>query len=236
MLILHELADQWAREPQLRQRCVAWRWFAVAAHDALHQAARRHDMAMRIDTQRLCRAFFDWVRMVELHEHLEARNGLDFRHAMAGLLLQQLFTVQGSGSAPTLIELQPDGGGTGTAAVTAASAATTTTTATATGSRSSSGASAGGGSGSTASGTLFTSLALTLLQALRQQTGAAALVIAPGSAASWSSYLENATQDPATATCYLDQMCGLAPQWQAPGQIDARPGMQGAIAAAPLPG
>ena len=37
-----------------------------------------------------------WVQAVDMHDWLEPRNPLDFRHAMAGLLLQHLFTAQGA--------------------------------------------------------------------------------------------------------------------------------------------
>lgn len=96
MLILDGLRDSWAQAPGLRNRAVAWRWFEPASRSALQQAADRHAMAITIDRENLSRAFFDWVHAVDLHDWLEPRNPLDFRHAMAGLLLQHLFTAQGA--------------------------------------------------------------------------------------------------------------------------------------------
>jgi hypothetical protein len=94
MLILEGLRDTWALAPDLRTRVVAWRWFATASQAALQQAADRQVMAITLDDDRLCRVFFDWVRAVDTHAWLETRDPLDFRHAMAGLLLQQMFAAQ----------------------------------------------------------------------------------------------------------------------------------------------
>lgn len=233
-LIIDELAQRWAREPRLRQSIVAWRWFAGAAHEGLQQAAQRLGVAAQIDIDGLCRAFFDWVRLIELHAHLEPRDPLDFRHAMAALLAQQLFATQGHGHIAGLLTIEADGmpaataaaAQTMTATVTAAMPAATAAAAAAAATAAEAPAGAVGAATSVSAGTLITSLALTLLQALRLQLGAPALRPDPGTAASWASYLENAAQDPATAIGYLDQMCGLEPQWTAPAQIDARPALQ----------
>ena len=96
MLILEGLRDSWVQAPDLRNRAVAWRWFEPASRTALQQAAERHAMAITIDQEGLCRVFFDWVQAVDMHDWLEPRNPLGFRHAMAGLLLQHLFTAQGA--------------------------------------------------------------------------------------------------------------------------------------------
>lgn len=227
-LIIDELAQRWAREPRLRQCIVAWRWFAGAAHEGLQQAAQRLGVAAQIDVDGLCRAFFDWVRLVELHAHLEPRDPLDFRHAMAALLAQQLFATQGHGHIAGLLTIEADAMPAATAAAAQTMTATVTAAMPAATAAAAADAPAGavGATSSVRAGTLITSLALTLLQALRLQLGAPALRPDPGTAASWASYLENAAQDPSTAIGYLDQMCGLEPQWTAPAQIDARPALQ----------
>ena len=195
MLILEELCRTWALAPALRTRIVAWRWFETASRTALQQAADLHSMAITIDEDTLCRTFFNWVHAVEMHEWLEPRDPLDFRHAMGGLLLQNLFTAQKTTrEGPRLVCWQTTDSNSDDAQA--------------------------------VPGALITSFVLTLLQALRLQLGAPAFVLDPELAQYWHSYLENAAQDPATAICFLDKMTGLAPVWEAPGLIDARPALQ----------
>ncbi len=91
VLIIDALADAWADLHDLRTRIVSWQWFEAQSQLALEQAAARHALSICVDTEVLCRAFFEWVRAVEMNESFESRNPLDFRHAMACLLLQQLF-------------------------------------------------------------------------------------------------------------------------------------------------
>ena len=108
MLILEGLRDSWVQAPDLRNRAVAWRWFEPASRTALQQAAERHAMAITIDQEGLCRVFFDWVQAVDMHDWLEPRNPLDFRHAMItsfGLTLVQALRLQ-IGAPP--FELDPD--------------------------------------------------------------------------------------------------------------------------------
>jgi hypothetical protein len=204
MLILEGLRDAWSREPGLRANVVAWRWFENASKSALQQAAALRAMAITLDDLGLCRAFFEWARSVETHERLERRNPLDFRHAMAGLLLQQLFAVQHGAAQGAAGLMRCDGIDSGT------------------------------GSPQAAAGTLLTSFVLTLLQALRLHMGAPAFVLDPETPTFWNSYLENAAQDPATAICFLDQMTGLEPVWPSPHLISARPGMQATVIRLPV--
>ncbi|MEO8544050.1 MAG: hypothetical protein ABI434_10740 [Burkholderiaceae bacterium] len=109
-LIIDTLADTWAALHDLRTRVVSWQWFEAQSQLALEQAAARHALSVRVDTNVLCRAFFDWVHAVDMNEGFESRNPLDFRHAMAGLLLQQLFAAHYAIRArPLLQSTQTDG-------------------------------------------------------------------------------------------------------------------------------
>ena len=70
-----------------------------------------------------------------------------------------------------------------------------------------------------------TGMALTLLQAWRLQAGAPPLVLAPVSSASWRAFREPAAETPAVAIAFLDQLCGLEPDWQTPMLVGSRPAM-----------
>lgn len=94
MQALATLQDSWARQAALRHDMVRWHWFEPAAQAALAHAAARHDVAVDVDGEVLCHAFFNWAHEVESHQHLEMVDPLDFRHAIAGLLLRHLFAAQ----------------------------------------------------------------------------------------------------------------------------------------------
>lgn len=96
MLAPAELPLDWPQEPDLRLRVVRWRWFASAMQGVLERAAGRDGRMVRLNDDALCQAFFNWVQTLESQQHLEARDSVDFRHAMAGLLLQQLLAAQPS--------------------------------------------------------------------------------------------------------------------------------------------
>lgn len=194
----HNLPPEWPDDPDLRTQVVHWSWFAPAFGLALERAAARHGVQARLNDDRLCQVFFAWVHELEMHDDLEARDPVDFRHVMAGLLLQQLLTAQLHGSGADGVVSLP-GSGTPDHADGAA--------------------------------TLITELVLGLLQALRLQIGAPPLSIDAALAQYWNSYLENVAQDPATAICYLDRMTGLAPVWDTPTLIGARPAMRAPQAA-----
>lgn len=72
---------------------------------------------------------------------------------------------------------------------------------------------------------LYTGMALTLLQAWRLQAGAPALVLAPVPPVSWQALHEQTAETPAAAIAFLDQLCGLEPDWQTPMLAGSRPAM-----------
>jgi hypothetical protein len=86
----------------------------------------------------------------------------------------------------------------------------------------------------TAAAVPLTSFVLTLLQALHQNAGTAALTLdaAALDGPRWASYVENVAEDASTAPCFLDQMTGLQPAWQSRSLIEHRPAMQKALALA----
>ncbi len=110
MLVLETLQESWALQPDLRHEMVHWRWFDPAFQAAMSQAAARHNVAVDVHGEVLCHAFFDWVHAVESQQYLEVVDPLDFRHAIAGLLLQHLFAAQyPSPRQAVLLTLQDDG-------------------------------------------------------------------------------------------------------------------------------
>lgn len=202
MLMQGDLSQDWPQDPDLRERVAHWSWFEPAFRGALQRAAARQGVPMHLNDDALCRAFFAWTHELELHDDLETRDPVDFRHVMAGLLLQQLLAAQlHVAGANRLLALQ-DSRNTDQ---------------------------------SDGAATLITHLVLRLLQALRLQVGAPALLIDPLLPQYWNSYLENVAQDPATAICYLDRMTGLEPVWDTPTLIGARPAMRAASATSNLP-
>lgn len=100
MQLQDELIEDWARQAELRSSIVRWRWFDTAFRDALAQACARQDVLAHVHDALLCRAFFDWAQDVESHQLLETVDPVDFRHAMAGLLLQHLLAAQLHGPGP----------------------------------------------------------------------------------------------------------------------------------------
>ncbi len=202
MQVLETLQESWAQQSALRHDMVHWRWFEPAVQAAMAQAAARNDMTVEVHGEVLCQVFFDWVHDVESHQHLENLDPLDFRHAIAGLLLRHLFAAQYPASPqPLLLTLRGDGA-----------------------------AGAQGAQGAMA-GSLITSVVLTLLQALRLQAGAPTFTPDVRLPQYWDSYLENAAQQPATAICFLDRIAGLEPVWQTPTLLGERPAMRAAMAA-----
>jgi hypothetical protein len=83
MLIDDALAASWAREPQLTARCQSWSWFRAAFAATLPAAAK-------IDEDGLAQAFFSWAESVEFYAPYARIDPVDFRHFIAGLLLQKL--------------------------------------------------------------------------------------------------------------------------------------------------
>lgn len=198
MLMPGDLSQDWPHDPDLRERVVHWSWFEPAFRAALERAAAHHGVRTHLNEDILCQAFFAWVHELEMHHDLETSDPVDFRHVMAGLLLQQLLAAQLHVTGASRLLALHDNGNTDQA---------------------------------DGAATLITRLVLGLLQALRQQAGAAALSIDATLAHYWNSYLENVAQDPAMAICYLDRMTGLEPVWDTPTLIGARPAMRAAMAA-----
>lgn len=122
MLVLETLQKSWSLQSDLRHEIVRWRWFEPAFQAAMLQAAVRRSVAADVRGEVLCRAFFDWVHDIESQQHLEVVDPLDFRHAIAGLLLQHLFAAQFPAlTQPVMLMLQDDGGGDGASGATAGS-------------------------------------------------------------------------------------------------------------------
>ena len=194
MQVLETLQESWALLPDLRREMVHWRWFNPAFQAAMSQAAAQHNVAVDVHGEVLCHAFFHWVHAVESQQHLEAVDALDFRHAIAGLLLQHLFAAQyPSPRQAVLLTVLDDGKHRATV------------------------------------GSLITSLVVTLLQALRLQAGAQTFTPDATLPQYWDSFLENASQEPATAICFLDRIAGLEPVWQMPTLLRERPAMRFAM-------
>ena len=94
MLMQGDLPHDWPHDPDLRERIVHWSWFEPAFRNALEQACTHHSVRTHLHDDSLCQAFFAWVHELERHHKLETHDALDFRHVMAGLLLQQLLAAQ----------------------------------------------------------------------------------------------------------------------------------------------
>ena len=77
----------------------------------------------------------------------------------------------------------------------------------------------------------FAGFVLTLLQAFRSHLGLPALSLDATSMAGahWASFRENVAEDATTAIAFLDQWCGLQPDWQTPSLIGSRPAMRQAL-------
>ena len=90
----------------------------------------------------------------------------------------------------------------------------------------------GGVPDAASAGEAATRFALTLLQALRLNAGAAPFMLDAEfvSGPRWASYLENVREDSSTAIGFLDQMSGLQPIWHSPTLVEARPAMKKALA------
>ncbi len=113
MLVLDDVSRDWPQTPDLRQCVVSWRWFEPAFRGALERAATHHGPAMHLNDDAVFQAFFAWADALEIHQGLEMRDPLDFRHVMAGLLLQQLLAAQLHGAdADRLLSPQHRGGDT----------------------------------------------------------------------------------------------------------------------------
>lgn len=94
MLIIHALAASWASLPDLKERSLSWSWFRLAFHQALDARLAVSDLLRRANDETLASAFFNWVKTVEAYACYEPVEPLDFRHFMAGLLLQRLVAAQ----------------------------------------------------------------------------------------------------------------------------------------------
>jgi len=198
MQLQDALIEDWARQTELRSDILRWRWFEPAFREALAQACAQQGAQAHLHDALLCRAFFDWAHDVETHQHLETVDPLDFRHAMAGLLLQHVLAAQLHGPGPDRL-----------LAVHGAANAT---------------------DHRDLAATSITVIVLSLLQALRLHAGVPKAAVDAELQLYWSSFLENAAQQPATAICYLDRMMGLEPVWSTPTLIGERPAMRAAMA------
>lgn len=176
-MIVRDLAQSWAANPQLREEAARWSWF----REALAQVAQRQASAAAEPgaTDRCAAPFLAWCASVEAHADYEALDAIDFLHFRAGLLLRTLLAARA---------VEP-----GLAAL----------------------------------------FVLTLLQAQRLAAGAPALAeeeLRARGEAFRQGLRETVATDPDSAIAWLDQLCGLEPQWQDAGLAGSRPAMRRARA------
>jgi hypothetical protein len=91
-MIVHDLAQSWAGNPQLREDAARWTWF----REALAQVAQRHTGGAPVieAPEQLAAPFLAWCASVDAHADYEALDPVDFRHFAAGLLLRNLLAAR----------------------------------------------------------------------------------------------------------------------------------------------
>lgn len=90
LLLPDDLVLRWTSLPDLRERSLRWSWFEPALNAAMAAQGDGVAAAGAVNADALAKAFFAWAASVESVWSREPLDPVDFRHFIAGRLLQHL--------------------------------------------------------------------------------------------------------------------------------------------------